>query len=160
MLILCRQQSFDWMLCQIDAFLQTDASVLRFYLFSCRDVCLLVASSLSQFWVYLWVCIYIYTYLLLKCSRIHHVHSIRHIRIKLFYILLFVIFKNIYVLLLLGTSGYNKISFSIAASLGTSICLDNATSKREEDMYFGHYVRILVDINLNNIFMIKLLFSL
>jgi hypothetical protein len=41
-----------------------------------------------------------------------------------------------------------KILFAIASSIGTPICTDSFTSKPMLDRSFGHYVRVLVDLNL------------
>ncbi|MCI12536.1 hypothetical protein A2U01_0033641, partial [Trifolium medium] len=41
-----------------------------------------------------------------------------------------------------------KIVFAIASSIGTPICTDTFTSKPMLDRSFGHYVRVLVDLNL------------
>ncbi|GAU40165.1 hypothetical protein TSUD_292700 [Trifolium subterraneum] len=41
-----------------------------------------------------------------------------------------------------------KIIFAIASGIGTPICSDSFTSKPMLDRSFGHYVRVLVDLNL------------
>lgn len=43
-----------------------------------------------------------------------------------------------------------KILFAIANGVGTPICTDNITSKSMLDRSFGHYARVLVDLNLND----------
>jgi hypothetical protein len=41
-----------------------------------------------------------------------------------------------------------KILFSIASSVGTPICIDHITNKPRFDREFGHFVRVLVDLDL------------
>lgn len=45
-----------------------------------------------------------------------------------------------------------KIIFAIAGTLDVPICLDDATSKCTIDRTFGHYTRVLVDVDLNDNF--------
>jgi len=42
-----------------------------------------------------------------------------------------------------------RILFAIASEVGTPICTDSITSKPRMERAFGHYVRVLVDMNLN-----------
>ncbi|XP_058725921.1 uncharacterized protein LOC131597230 [Vicia villosa] len=41
-----------------------------------------------------------------------------------------------------------KILFAIASSIGTPICIDSASSKSAFERHFGHFVRVLVDLDL------------
>jgi hypothetical protein len=41
-----------------------------------------------------------------------------------------------------------KILFSIASSLGIPICIDSFTNKPMLERTFGHFARVLVDVNL------------
>lgn len=41
-----------------------------------------------------------------------------------------------------------KIIFAIASSLGTPICIDSTSSKYAFHQTFGHFIRVLVDIDL------------
>jgi hypothetical protein len=43
-----------------------------------------------------------------------------------------------------------KILFAIAGSIGTPICTDAATNKSKFDRDFGHFARVLVDIDLKH----------
>ena len=43
----------------------------------------------------------------------------------------------------------DKILFAIASGVGTPICTYNITSKSMLDRSFGHYARVLIDLNLN-----------
>lgn len=42
-----------------------------------------------------------------------------------------------------------KILFAIASGVGTPICTDNITCKSMLERSFGHYARVLIDLNLN-----------
>lgn len=44
----------------------------------------------------------------------------------------------------------HKIIFAIASSIGSPICLDVTTSKCTFERNFGHYARVLVDIDLKS----------
>lgn len=51
-----------------------------------------------------------------------------------------------------------KILFAIIASgVGTPICTDNITSKSMLDRSFGHYAKVLIDMNLNETLCYKIL---
>lgn len=43
-----------------------------------------------------------------------------------------------------------KIIFAIASSVGTPICVDSVTSKPAIERTFGHYARVLVDLDVSN----------
>lgn len=43
-----------------------------------------------------------------------------------------------------------KIIFAIASSVGTLICVDSVTSKPTIERTFGHYARVLVDLDVSN----------
>ncbi|XP_058755853.1 uncharacterized protein LOC131629071 [Vicia villosa] len=50
-----------------------------------------------------------------------------------------------------------RILFTIASSIGTPICIDSASTKSVFDRPFGHYVRVLVDLDLTKDLSYKIL---
>lgn len=51
----------------------------------------------------------------------------------------------------------SKLIFSIAISLGTPICIGSTSCKSAPDRAFGHFVRVLVDIDLVKELIFKIL---
>lgn len=50
-----------------------------------------------------------------------------------------------------------RILFAIAGSIGTPICLDEATNKKAFERSYGHFARVLIDVDLTSNFRDKFL---